>query len=127
MTRYPRTLGPTPIRIDLGPRRHRVSARIGRRRRVDPGVAPTYVGDERLITRSDAEIRRRDAGIHSPSASAAGETVCSGGPSRCAASPDFGASRAPRLRASGHASRTHRLMRDVTAPIYPCYVTDAGG
>ncbi len=36
---------------------------------MDPGVAPTYVGDERLFTRSDAEIRRRHAGIHSPSAS----------------------------------------------------------
>ena len=43
--------------------------RMERRRRVDPGVAPTYVGDERLFTRSDAEIRRRHAGIHSPSAS----------------------------------------------------------
>jgi len=32
-------------------------------------------GDERLITRSDAEIRRRDAGIHSPSASVTRETV----------------------------------------------------
>jgi len=48
--------------------------RSERRRRVDPGVAPTYAGDERPITRSDAEIRRRDAGIHSPS-SPTDETV----------------------------------------------------
>ena len=46
-----------------------------RRRRMDPGVALTYVGDERVITRSDAEIIRRDGGIHSPSASGTCETV----------------------------------------------------
>jgi len=45
---------------------------------VDSGVAPTYVGDELLITRSDAEIRRRNAGIHSPSASVMGETLVNG-------------------------------------------------
>src|SRR6478672_107464 len=37
--------------------------RMERRRRVDPGVAPTYVGDERLnrpLGRRNQEARRRD-------------------------------------------------------------------